>query len=249
LRVQITLEPARELNLPVHYGNLVQGLIYGQLENNLAKWLHGEAYRYAQRSYRMFTFSRLNGTYRLENGRITFYGPISFKLASCNTDVLCSLAEHLLKAPQVRLGDYDLLVRGIEVLAAPQPDFTRPVRVRTLSPITIYSTLSFADGRKKLHYFGPHEREWSEMLLANLARKAGALEWEEDADAALEGAWIRPYRVGPKDRKPIRYKGGVYETWLGQYELKLPEPYFWLAYDVGVGGKNAQGFGMVEVVR
>jgi CRISPR-associated endoribonuclease Cas6 len=31
--------------------------------------------------------------------------------------------------------------------------------------------------------------------------------------------------------------------------MTLPQPYFELAYDVGLGGKNAQGFGMVEVVK
>jgi CRISPR-associated endoribonuclease Cas6 len=32
------------------------------------------------------------------------------------------------------------------------------------------------------------------------------------------------------------------------YEVNLPEPYFWLAYDAGFGSKNAAGFGMVAVV-
>jgi CRISPR/Cas system endoribonuclease Cas6 (RAMP superfamily) len=32
-------------------------------------------------------------------------------------------------------------------------------------------------------------------------------------------------------------------------ELDLPEPFFLLAYDAGLGSKNSQGFGMVEVVK
>ena len=32
------------------------------------------------------------------------------------------------------------------------------------------------------------------------------------------------------------------------YEVKLPEPYFRLAYEAGFGAKNAQGFAMVGVV-
>lgn len=32
MRIHIHLEPSRELELPVHYGNLVQGLVYGLLE-------------------------------------------------------------------------------------------------------------------------------------------------------------------------------------------------------------------------
>jgi CRISPR-associated endoribonuclease Cas6 len=41
----------------------------------------------------------------------------------------------------------------------------------------------------------------------------------------------------------------VIKGWTGLYEVKLPEPYFRLAYDAGLGSKNAQGFGMVEVLR
>ena len=85
------------------------------------------------------------------------------------------------------------------------------------------------------------------MLLQNLARKAKALEWEDEGEA-LEHAYIKPLRVSERDKKIISYKGFSIQAWLGLYELKLPQAYFELAYDVGLGGKNAQGFGMVEVV-
>lgn len=45
------------------------------------------------------------------------------------------------------------------------------------------------------------------------------------------------------------FKGTVIKGWTGLYELSLPEPLFQIAYDTGLGSKNSQGFGMVEVVR
>jgi CRISPR-associated endoribonuclease Cas6 len=46
----------------------------------------------------------------------------------------------------------------------------------------------------------------------------------------------------------LNFKGTVIKGWTGLYEVKLPEPYFRLAYDAGLGAKNAQGFGCVGVV-
>lgn len=60
MRIAVTLESPQSLNIPVHYGHLLQGFIYQQLEPDLAAWLHGEAYSHAQRTFKMFTFSRLS---------------------------------------------------------------------------------------------------------------------------------------------------------------------------------------------
>jgi CRISPR-associated endoribonuclease Cas6 len=229
---------------------MLQGLIYSQLEPNLASWLHGAAYQFAKRTYKMFTFSRLAGNYNLDKRtkRITFTGPVSFKLASHTTDVLASLAEHLLKSEQLRLGQHQVQVSGVEILTPPSVQASTPTRVRALSPITIYSTFEKPGGGKLTHYYAPREKDWGEMILGNLARKAGSLEWDVNTDEALKDAYIKPINTSDRDKKVVRYKNFVMEAWLGTYELKLPEGFFELAYDVGLGGKNAQGFGMVEVV-
>ena len=251
MRLQVTLVPEpHTLALPVHYSAILQGFIYSQLEPNLANWLHGDAYSYAQRTFKMFTFSRLTGAFKLDpkTKRLAFDGPVKFQLASHNTQILASLAEHLLKSQTLRLGQNEVQVGGVEILRVPYFQADKPVRVRALSPITIYSTFQKPDGRKLTHYYSPLEQDWSPMLLQNLARKAKALTWEDDADKALEHASIKPLRVSERDKKIISYKGFSVQAWLGTYELRLPQAYFELAYDVGLGGKNAQGFGMIEVV-
>ncbi|MGI8911336.1 MAG: CRISPR-associated endoribonuclease Cas6 [Rubrobacteraceae bacterium] len=118
-----------------------------------------------------------------------------------------------------------------------------------LSPITAYSTLSTPDGRKKTYYYAPQEKEWGESLIANLGRKAKALGWAADIDRDLEESWVRPYKVRMTDQKILDFKGTIIKGWTGLYEVNLPEPYFRLAYDAGFGAKNAQGFGMVGVIR
>ena len=249
MRSAITLESNHPLVLPIHYNALVQGLIYHQLEPNLASWFHGEAYTFAKRTYKMFTFSRLQGRYHLDKKtkRLTFSGPVSFKLASHNTQILASLAEHLLTSGTLRLGQNEVQVRGVEILKPPQVNAEELVKVRALSPITIYSTFEKTGGGKLTHYYSPHEKDWSAMLVQNLGRKAAALGWEVEACETLDKAYIKPLRVNERDKKVVKYKGFVLEGWMGVYEVKLPGGLFKLVYDVGIGGKNAQGFGMVEV--
>ena len=136
MRIAITLESDRPLVLPIHYNALLQGLVYRQLEPNLAAWLHEEAYRYENRKFTMFTFSRLSGRFDLDqkSKRITFSGPVSFSLASYNSNVLASLAEHLLKCQRLHLGPNAVEVRGVEILKPPRLDADQPVRVRALLP-------------------------------------------------------------------------------------------------------------------
>ncbi|HEX30478.1 TPA: CRISPR-associated endoribonuclease Cas6, partial [Candidatus Poribacteria bacterium] len=47
----------------------------------------------------------------------------------------------------------------------------------------------------------------------------------------------------------VMYRDTVIKGWTGVYELDLPEPFFHLAYDAGLGAKNSQGFGMVEIIE
>jgi CRISPR-associated endoribonuclease Cas6 len=249
MRLRISLEPSHgSLRLPVQYNHLLQGLIYANLDRALSSWLHEEGHAYGERRFKLFTFSRLFGKRKAKNGRITFDGPVHFYLGSADTRVLGSLAEHLLTKPAVRLGSAECRVSEVGVEPEPELDPAKPVIVKTLSPITAYSTLTTPEGKKKTYYYSPQEKEWGGSLVSNLARKAKALGWEAEVNEDLRGAWVRPYKVKSADQKVLNFKGTVIKGWTGLYEVRLPEPYFRLAYDAGLGAKNAQGFGMVEVV-
>lgn len=248
MRLAISLVPqADSFTLPLSYNHLLQACIYEQLKPILASWFQAEAYRHGQLSYKMFTFSRLEGVFRLEpqTKTIRFSGPVSFKLAGCHSQLLFALTEQLLKIPALCLGDNALELQGIEILKLPA--YKQVMKLKTLSPITVYASLEKPDGSKHVHYYAPHEKAWNELLLANLRHKAEALGWQDDA-SSLKTAYVKPLRLSPKDKKVVKYKHFFLEAYMGSFEACLPQAYFELAYDLGLGGKNAQGFGMVEVV-
>ena len=249
MRLRISLYPeGPSLRLPVQYNHLLQGLVYSNLDHALSEWLHEKGHAYGERPFKLFTFSRLFGKREARNDHIRFMGLAHFYLGSVDVQILSSLAEHLLTKPSVRLGSSECWVVEVGVEPEPEIDSAKPVLVKTLSPITAYSTLSTPEGRKKTYYYAPQEEEWSEALISNLKRKAKALEWTADVDEDLKEAWVRPYKVRSGDQKILTFKGTLIKGWTGLYEVKLPEPYFRLAYDAGLGAKNGQGFGMIGVL-
>lgn len=250
MRLRISLRTDKgPLRVPVQYNHLLQGLIYSNLDDALSEWLHEKGHAYGARRFRLFTFSRLFGERGARNGRVEFRGPVHFYLSSVDSEVLGSFAEHLLTKPAVRLGNSRCRVAEVGVEPEPRIDPAKPVLVKTLSPITAYSTLQTPDGKKKTYYYAPQEKEWSESLVSNVARKAKALEWSTDVDEDLKGAYVKPRKVGKTDQQILNFKGFWIKGWTGLYEVNLPEPYFRLAYDAGFGAKNAQGFGMIGVIN
>jgi len=251
LRIRVKLYPEEhdELVLPLHYNHAVQGFVYSNLDAGLARWVHDEGHAYFRRNFKMFTFARLGGRYRIHQGRISFLEGVTIRIAAVDADLLASIAEHLLKRPQVRLGNE--VCRVDEVAVEPKPEVGQEDRlvVRAASPITVYSTLTTIRGSRKTYYYSPYEDEWSQGIISNLARKAKSLCWQTDPERDLEGSYLKPLRVTTRDMSVVNYKGNIIKGWLGIYELRLPEPYFWLAYDAGLGAKNAQGFGMFDVLR
>lgn len=235
------------LTLPLHYNGEIQGLIYRHLDWAISSRLHDEGISFGKRQFRFFTFSRIVGKYCIAGKQIEFTGPAQIHIGSVHEEILESLVKHLLTSGVILLGEKQCELLRVEV--EEKPKINGPVRVKTLSPITTYSTLTTGDDRKKTYYYSPTEHDWEIQLLANLWRKSQALGWDQKDPKGLDGARIKPIRVGKKDVRIVKYKGTVIKGWTGIYELDLPEPFFNLAYDAGLGSKNSQGFGMLKVIQ
>ncbi|GIX07682.1 MAG: CRISPR-associated endoribonuclease [Candidatus Poribacteria bacterium] len=262
MRLRFTLEAATgsELELPRQYNSLVQGFVYRHLDGWLAEFLHDRGVPDPEseaRRMRLFTFSRLlpavaeGSRWHFRGERIVFTGPAELVVASPMEPFLRSLAERVVLSGGLLLGDQE--VRLLSVAVEPLPEYTSPVRVHALSPITVYRTLQDAQGRRKTYYFSPFEDEFEAMLVSNLQRKLRAwralqgvlgIQEERDRGEETEGR-IRRLRVSRRDEHIVRYKGTVVKAWTGVYELKLPPGLFQMAFDTGLGAKNSQGFGCI----
>ena len=236
---------AGELTLPLNYNELLQGFIYRHLEADLAARLHDEGFPdpCGRRKLKLFTFSRLLGRWKRSGDRIAFLEAVELVVASPWDEFVASLSTNLLSAEELRLNGQEVFLEELRV--EPVPEYRESVTVKTLSPVTIYSTLFGPGGRKKTYYYNPFEEEFSELLVRNLARKARVWYGKE---VEAEGE-IRPVKVSKRDEHVLMYKGTVIKAWSGIYELRLPEELFRMAFAAGLGAKNSQGFGCIEVWR
>jgi CRISPR-associated endoribonuclease Cas6 len=251
MRVSIKFETdSGILNLPIHYNHLIQSMIYKNLDKALSEWLHDRGYEYGKRRFKLFTFSRLlSPGVRIDkrNRRIILKTPLYLKIGAMEKEILESLAVHFIKNNEILLNGTPCKLTSIEVEVPVK--VCGPVKVKAISPITVYRTLYDREGRKKTYYFNPKENEFSELIFDNLRRKAISYYGGEEKLPPLNKAYIKPIKVTSRDVAKVNFKGTWIIGWRGVYEINLPEPYFTLAYNSGLGSKNSQGFGMIDVVR
>lgn len=246
MRLTITLRSKSNdlVSLPCHYNEIVQAFIYSNLDWDLANKIHEDGLidPVTKRSFRFFTFSRLIPTEKffLNNGRIYLKGDVKLKVSSPLKEFIRSLALNLLKRGEVYISSEAFVVVSVE--AESVPEYKNPAIVKALSPITVYSTLITKDRQKKTYYYSPFEREFGKLIIGNLAKKLRALTGKE----IFEG-YVKPYRVSVKNQKIVFYKDIVIKAWDGLYEISLPPELYEIAFTAGLGSKNSQGFGFIDL--
>lgn len=253
MRIELIFRHDKPLILPIQYNRIVQSFLYNSISSQLSNKLHREGFAYENRQFKLFTFSRILGRYRLNQPNIEFSSPVKLIVSSPIDIFVHELGNSVLRASVLSLGQNEISVEQVNI--QPMPDFSEEMKIRMLSPITIYSTLQKADGSSKTYYYSPFESEFSELLEANLKKKTSIilnLQYN-DLDIAKDKVdeysfAIEPTRVRSKDRKILIYKGFVIKCWMGVYKINGSPQLHKVAYDAGLGGKNSQGFGCFEVV-
>ncbi len=245
MRIHIVFE-FEELKLPFYYNYIIQGLIYENLDKAIAQKLHEKGFEFGKRSFRLFTFSRLVGKYKIDSKtkHIIFNQRAELFISSVETDMINSLVNNIIKKDKIKIGNNVCRLSFLEIVEP--PNLRRPVKVKALSPIVVYSTLE----NRKVRYYSPLESKWQFKILDNLKRKALALNWSEDKIKKLENSKVEPLEVEDKKHFVLTYyKNTIIKGYMGTYLLDLPEDFLTLAYNAGLGSKNSQGFGMVEVIK
>jgi CRISPR-associated endoribonuclease Cas6 len=237
-------EDGQALTLPIHYNNIVQAMIYKLLDDTTAHFLHNKGFMHGKRTFKMFAFSRLMGRYSIDKseGDITFIGPVSLVVTSPYSDFCSSLANGLLLQSSIRLGSAELQVTNISL----ERDIidNEKIKICTLSPIVVYSTLLRPDGRRYTCYFEPGEKDFDEIMEGNLRKKYKAFYDTGAPDGNVTITPLRQPRLSIIDYKDTTIKG-----YSGEFILSGPTPLLQIAVESGLGSKNSQGFGCIKVIK
>jgi len=194
---------------------------------------------YGKRAFKMFTFSRLLGRHRREGDNLIFEGDITLYLSSPIERFIKEIANTIVKRGFFKIGSSELSVAGLKF--PEEPKISREMKIKTLSPITVYSTLFTQNGRKKTYYYTPYEEEFSRLINENLKKKFYLLNKREIKSSMN----VTPIKVR---ECIVMYKNTVVRGWYGVFSIKGSISLMRVAYETGLGTKNPEGFGMFEVI-
>lgn len=244
MRLLLELYSEKDFVIPIHYNYYIQSFLYKSISPKLAKILHDHGFPIGKRRFKLFTFSRILGAYKanMNEGKIAFASPFKLIVSSVIREFIDEVAYELMRSETVRICSQKVSLNSVEV-----SDFLISqdrLKIKMLSPVTIYSTLSKADGRKKTYYYTPFEREFSELVSDNAKRKFRAF-YEKEPRGDIQ---LAPLNVNMNNQSIISYKNTVIKGWMGIYELGGDRELMKIVYDTGLGGKNSQGFGCFEVL-
>ncbi|MEY8765058.1 MULTISPECIES: CRISPR-associated endoribonuclease Cas6 [Clostridium] len=245
MRLNINLGFKKKLSLPIHYNNILQAVILNWLGNeNYQKFIHDFGYKVGKRKYKLFTFSKIYGKFKIDRERktIDFFDNAHFTISSLENKFLSYLATNVIEKDNFKFGNNIVNVNSIETV---NNKISEREEVYTKSPIVMYSTFKNYKGNKT-YYYSPLEREFSELIRKNLIHKYEAyynkLPLRDDFS-------ISPInKKGLKERVVI-YKDYVIKGWDGEFLLEGSEELMNIAYNAGIGSKNSQGFGCVEIKK
>lgn len=231
-----------KIEVPLDYNHPIQSLLYHNISSELASFLHDKGFSYERRSFKMFTFSRLIGRYDINDGRIIFETPVKLIVSSPIDQFVSELANTILRKGELSLCGKKVYVE--EIIVHQEPDIRSTVKIRTMTPIVVYSTLITTDKKKKTYYYNPIEREFSEILDKNLRKKYEAFYGKNPPKTSKLS--IKP--LGRFDEKIVKYRDNVIKGYMGRFILEGDDKLIKLAYDCGLGSKNSQGFGMFDLL-
>jgi len=233
----------KEVTLPLHYNHLVQGMVYNNIDEELAEFLHNEGYLYNKRHLKMFNFSRLIGEYKIDRKQntIKFLSEIRLYISSPLDEFCQSFGNSLLKKGQVRIGNNNLKIRQIQFI--PTKTESNDVLVQTLSPIVVYSTFLKPEGGKYTYYFMPREPKFQSLVVENLIKK-----WKAFYNKKPPGEF-NIYPIGKHKQNLIIYKNTIIKGASGLFRLQGDSRLISFALGAGLGGKGAQGFSCVKLIK
>lgn len=241
MRLKIELTATENIRLPIHYNHLVQAMIYQSMDREFAEFLHEHGYEVNKRKFKLFTFSRLLGQYKILGSEILFSPPINLIIASPLKEFSQYLLNGLLTLGVIRLGKSELYIKKAVMEA---PEAKSKITIKLLSPVVAYSTLLKPEGGKYTCYFQPGEQEFVRLAEENLRRKYQAVYKCEPPTGEIQIWCLRPPRLNL-----IKYKNFTIKGYSGILKMQGPQPLLQMAIDAGLGSKNSMGFGCGELIN
>ncbi len=236
MQIKIALVSKKEIVLPIAYRHAQQSMIYNALRSSpeYSEKLHNYGTSEITTGFKLFTFSQFEGGYRMAGKSIIFCDRIVFEIRCHDAFMAQLLLSGFSKGKEVKLLKNELTVESC--ILENRIIFEHSVIAKAVSPITVLSNTS--DGHTV--YYTPDDEQFYERILANAKRKWCTLYCEDGFDV----------RISPADMKFRKlvtlFKGTYINAWYGTFLLEGNPKVIDFLYNVGLGNKTSQGFGMFD---
>lgn len=234
MQMHLTLSGSQTI-LPLSYQTLVHGAIYHALtkESGYGSQLHNTQPGADHRTFKGFCFGALTGPYTIMNGKIMFHNQIQLDIRSIDPYFILSLASAWPVGSDIRLADQQLRIVSGEITDTHITQ--RQINVSMLSPVAVYRTLD----NGKTEFYAPDDPRFYTALVHNAQRK-----WQTFYDDDSFDFSITPLFSGLPKRVFTVFKKTYITGWKGEYRLRGDPAVLDMLYQVGLGVKNSEGFGM-----
>ncbi|MDW5298886.1 MAG: CRISPR-associated endoribonuclease Cas6 [Sedimentibacter sp.] len=240
MRIEIYFNSEKPVSIPIQYNHIVQAVIYSWISDEKFKnFIHNKGYKFEERVYKLFTFSKINGAFRMDkdNRKIIFYKDMRITISSVVDEFMeYLLSSVLIGSNPINIGGANVEISRVEVKES--PDLSKKVQVYTLSPVTAYSTLE----NKQTRFYNPFDMEFSQYIKKNLLHKYEAYHGNQPENTDFV---MKP--IGAVKEARVNYKGFHILAYNCEIEMEGSEELLRMAYDAGIGGKNSMGLGCIEV--
>lgn len=240
MQLLLYIKPKKPVTLPINYQHILQSILYRTVsyDSELSEFVHDKGYSFGDRQYKMFQFSHLEGRYHIHQKKITFDEYMTLEIRSPENRMIQLLA-HNFQEQGIWFGD-----SHCQDIEAELRDYTieeTEFMIRMKTPITVYST---DDNSGSTYYYTPDDDMFCEKVNDNFLRKYYAYY----GVMPISGITLEPIRITAKDKFVTRYKQSYITGWYGTYRISGKRKYLDFLYQVGLGGKNSQGFGMFQLL-
>jgi len=244
MRMRVTMTSGGKINLPWNYPHYLHGFLYAsmlKIEPKLAEFLHNEGFRVEGHIYKLFNFSWLHPKKaQKEKEALSMLPPILWWISSPLAPVIETLAKFMLQENIIKVKDTILEIERIEIEETPKLE--GKCLFKTLSPIVI-STGKRVKGKLEHEYLSPSDERFWQIAKTNLLRKAKALNVEVNDES------LSFYPEGEWKSKLIEVQKTKIRAFDGSFWAEGNPKLLWIAYECGLGARNAQGFGMLKLLK
>ena len=134
---------------------------------------------------------------------------------------------------EVRLENNKVLVTSIEVIKIDEI-LDNKIRIKTVTPVEVHSTLKKADSGDFTHFYEPAEKDFSRLICENMQKKWSSLHDGEECKYSLK---IYPVKKELMRVSRQSFKGFFIKAWHAHFWMKGDKELLELALESGIGSK------------